>query len=134
MKRAVVWVAALWVVLVVIGEILVFAPTFLPEQFAEEAKVVDDAYILLAVLAVPVFAFVLAIVIYAFVGFRDRGDEYEDGPPIKTNRTVVVTWLIVTTALATFILINPGFAQVKGKAQVDLAAVISCFIDCLYSF
>jgi cytochrome c oxidase subunit 2 len=123
MKRPFVWVAALWVALVVIGEVLVFGPSFLPEQFAAEAKVVDDAYILLALLAVPVFAFVLAVVIYAFFGFRDRGVEFEDGPPIKTNRSVVVTWMIVTTALATFVLINPGFvglADLRGESSADM--------------
>jgi cytochrome c oxidase subunit II len=123
MKRSAIWVGTLWVVLVVVGELLVFGPTFLPAQFAEEAKVVDDAYILLSALAVPVFALVLAVVIYSVFGFRDRGDEFEDGPPIKTNRRVVVTWMIVTSGLAIFVLINPGFvglADIRGEASADM--------------
>ncbi len=123
MKRHAIWVGTLWVALVVIGELLVFGYGYLPAQFAEEATIIDDAYVLLSALAVPVFALVLSVVVYSVFGFRDRGDEFEDGPPIKTNRKVVATWLIVTSALAVFILINPGFvglAAVRGEASAEM--------------
>lgn len=123
MKRSVIWVGGLWLILLLIGEIAVFGLTFLPEQYAREAKIVDDAYLLLAALAVPVFAFVLAVVVYSVFGFRDKSDEYEDGPPIKTNRTVVTSWMVITSALALFILINPGFvglADLRGEASADV--------------
>ena len=53
MRKDALRVALIWVILVVVGELLVLGPSYLPDQFAEEAAVVDDAYILLAVLAVP---------------------------------------------------------------------------------
>jgi cytochrome c oxidase subunit 2 len=123
MKRHAIWVGILWVALVVIGELLVFGYAYLPAQFAEEAVVVDDAYILLSALAVPVFALVLAVVIYSVFGFRDRGDEFEDGPPIKTNRKIVTSWMIVTSALAVFIFINPGLvglAELRSDEPADM--------------
>lgn len=128
MRRDGIRVAILWGIFVVIGEILVFAPTYLPDQFSEEARVVDDAYILLAALAVPVFAFVLAMVIYAMFEFRaDDGDanggSIADGPPIKTHRRTVTIWMVVTSGLALLILINPGFvglAEVRGEQSADM--------------
>ena len=123
MKRDAVIVAIIWVALVVAGEVLVFAFTYLPAQFSHEAKVVDDAYILLSALAVPVFAFVIAMVVYSVIRFRAKGDEVEDGAPIKTNRAVVTTWLIITSALAIGILINPGFvglAEIRGEPSADM--------------
>jgi cytochrome c oxidase subunit 2 len=125
-KKESLWVAGLWAVIVVIGEILVFVPTYLPAQFSEEAKIVDDAYILLAALAVPVFALVIALVVYSAMRFRGD-DSLEDGPPIKTNRRIVWTWMIVTSALALGILINPGFvglAEIRGESSADMVVEV----------
>ena len=123
MKRDAIIVAVIWVALVVVGEILVYGFSYLPAQFSREAHVVDDAYILLSALAVPVFAFVIAMVVYSVIRFRARSDEVEDGPPIKTSRAVVTTWLIITSALAIGILINPGFvglAEIRGEQSAEM--------------
>lgn len=102
-------VGLIWLGLTVALEIAWFSVDMFPSRYAREAEIVDEAFNLLTVLGIPVFSFVLAMVLYAAIRFRNRGDVSEDGPPIKTSKPVVVTWLIVTTGLALFILINPGF-------------------------
>lgn len=127
MKRDLIWFTGIWVVFVAIGEWLVFYVTFLPGQYADQARIVDDAYLLLATLAVPVFAFVAAVVVFAVVRFKVKGDELEDGPPIRSNRKVVATWLTVTSALTLAILINPGFvglAEVRADHSADMVVEV----------
>jgi cytochrome c oxidase subunit 2 len=124
------WLLAtgLWVVLNVLGFVLIASWSPLPDQYAREAEVVDDAFRLLTILAVPVFAFVLTALIYSAIRWRARGDTFEDGPPIRTNRRIVGVWLTVTTILALVILIKPGFvglAALRGKPSADLVIGVS---------
>lgn len=122
-KRDAIRVGLLWLALVIVLEVVWFSIEILPRQYAEEAKIIDDAFNLLTVLGIPVFSFVVAMLIYSAIEFRSRGDASEDGPPIKTSKPVVVTWLVVTSALAIFILINPGLvglAELRANPEADL--------------
>ncbi len=122
-KQDAIRVGLLWLGLVVVLEAVWFATEILPRQYAEEAKIIDDAFNLLTILGIPVFSFVVAMLIYSAFRFRSRNDASEDGPPIKTSKPVVVTWLVVTSALALAILINPGFvglAELRANPEADL--------------
>ena len=122
-KRDAIRVGLLWLALVVVLEAVWFSVEILPRQYAEEARIIDDAFNLLTILGIPVFSFVVAMLIYAALRFRSGGDASRDGPPIKTSTPVVVTWLVVTTALAVFILINPGLvglAELRANPDADL--------------
>ena len=44
-------VLALWALLTIIGEIIVFSASMLPEQFSEEALIIDHAYVVLPIIA-----------------------------------------------------------------------------------
>jgi cytochrome c oxidase subunit 2 len=79
-----------------------------PLAAAEEAHVVDDAFRLLMVLAVPVFAFTLALLVYSVLRFRRAGTPSEDGRPIRSHGLVVGAWLAVTTGLTAVMIIHPG--------------------------
>ncbi len=116
-------VVGLWAVLTVLGELAVFKWSMLPEGYAREADVVDDAYLLLLALGVPVFTFMVAMLFYSAFRFRARGQPTEDGPPIKGSPSVVVGWLAITSVLALTILINPGFvglANLRGEPSADV--------------
>ena len=89
-----------------IGLLLAF--TSFPLAASDEAKVVDDAFALLAILAVPVFAFVTVALLYSAFRFRSRGEPSEDGPPLRTHHPAIVAWLVVTTALTIAVIIHPG--------------------------
>lgn len=93
--------------LTAVGEAIAVGLDPFPPVAAEEARVVDEAFRLLTVLAVPVFAFVLSFLTYSALRFRRRAGERVDGPPLRESRPVAVTWLGVTTAL-TLVLIVVG--------------------------
>ncbi|VAW01093.1 Cytochrome c oxidase polypeptide II [hydrothermal vent metagenome] len=122
MKKDILNATLLWIVLSILGWILVLNWNIFPPALAREARIVDDAFNLLTVLAVPVFTFVVAILIYAAFRFRSPGG-VEDGPPIQDSGRILTAWLIVTIALAGGILINPGFvgmSEVRGEGGADV--------------
>ena len=97
--------------------------TWFPKEWAEEAAVVDEAMLLLQYLSAPVMGLVLAIMTWSIIGWRSEGGAHrEDGPPQRTNRVVVTTWLVITSALAIYVVINPGFiglAEIRGEPSSD---------------
>ncbi|MBI2856081.1 MAG: cytochrome c oxidase subunit II [Chloroflexi bacterium] len=90
------------------GEVLVLTLKPFPLAAAEEADIVDEAFLTLMALAVPVFAFVLSALGYTIPRFRRRGAPTEDGPPIHGHGKVIGAWLLVTTALTIVMIIFPG--------------------------
>ncbi len=123
MKKDVVFVFILWVVLTIIGELLVLNIQFFPVQGATEAEIVDEAFQLLFVLAVPVFSLVVAGLGYSVIRFRRQGDPTEDALPIRTSRPVTLSWFVITTALAVYVILNPGLtglAELRGDTNPDL--------------
>lgn len=122
MRRSWIPVGILWLGYTALLVVLVRQINWFPEQWAAEAKVVDDAMLLLQYLAAPVMALVLAVMTWALIGWRSSGAQREDGPPQRNNRTVVTTWLVITSALAIFVVINPGFvglAEIRGEPESD---------------
>ncbi|MDJ0790608.1 MAG: cytochrome c oxidase subunit II [Acidimicrobiia bacterium] len=122
MRRSWVPVAVLWLGYTVLMMWAVAQFNWLPEQWAIEAEVVDEAMVLLQYLGAPVMALVLAVMTWALIAWRSNGANRPDGPPQRDNRTVLTTWLIVTSALAIFVVINPGFvglAEIRGEPSAD---------------
>ncbi|MBI2966028.1 MAG: cytochrome c oxidase subunit II [Chloroflexi bacterium] len=113
MNRDTITVAALWAVLTVIGEALVIGIGLFPAPLAEEAKIVDEAFEHLVILGVPVFTFVVSVLVYAVIRFRRRGAELEDGPPVRTHGKWVAFWFAWTTALTVAVIIHPGVTGLR---------------------
>lgn len=44
-------VLAIWALLTIVGEIIVFSVSMLLEQFSEEAHIIDHAYVVLPIIA-----------------------------------------------------------------------------------
>ena len=122
MRRSWIPVGVLWLSYTVLIMWAVATFDWLPAQWAEEAEVVDEAMVLLQYLAAPVMAIVLAIMTWGAIGWRSNGADREDGPNQRDNRTVVTSWLVITSALAIFVVINPGFvglAEIRGEPSAD---------------
>ena len=98
----------LWLGLTAIGEVAAFQWDFHPLAAAEEADIYDEAFNALVYMAIPVCAFVFATVIYSFFRFRRRGDDFEDGPPVRGHKGVIGGWLAISTALTVMVIIYPG--------------------------
>ena len=108
MRRDVLIVALLWMLLTAAGEVIAILWDFQPLGAAEEADLVDGAFFVLVVLAIPVCAFLFATLVYSVFRFRQRGEPLEDGPPIRSNNKVLVAWFGVTTAITILVIIYPG--------------------------
>jgi cytochrome c oxidase subunit 2 len=107
-KRDALVVLLLWLTLTVIGEVIAVFWDYQPLAAAKEADVVDDAFFVLVVLAVPVVAFVVATVLYSVLRFGRRKGGLEDGPPVRSNSKVLVAWFLATAALTILVIIFPG--------------------------
>ncbi|MEZ5412276.1 MAG: cytochrome c oxidase subunit II [Acidimicrobiales bacterium] len=123
MRREWLVVGAIWAALTALGEFVVTNWSMLPDGYSREAEVVNEAYVLLLVLAVPVFTFMVTMLGYSIVAFRSTGAA-DDGPNLRSNKRVVWTWLAVTAALDLAVLINPGFVglrDIRGTQSADMA-------------
>ncbi|MFQ5967689.1 MAG: cytochrome c oxidase subunit II [Acidimicrobiia bacterium] len=123
MKREWLILGGLWAILTALMELAVWTLSMLPEQYAREAKIVDDAYVLLMAFGAPVFAFVVAMLLYSGFRYRIRGPTTADGPAITSNRWVVGIWLGLTGLLAATVLVFPGFtglAELRADQSADI--------------
>jgi cytochrome c oxidase subunit 2 len=115
-------VGLLWLGYTVLLIALTKYVNILPAEWAEEAHVVDEAFLLLMYLGSPVMALVLAVMTWGVIGWRSEGADREDGPNQQNNRVLVTTWLVITSALAIGVLINPGFlglTEIRGDLSSD---------------
>lgn len=76
--------AVLWLIFTAAGVALALNFSPFPPAASEQAHVVDDAFKLLTILAVPVFAFVVAMLLYSMVRFGQNRQPDEDGPPMRS--------------------------------------------------
>lgn len=128
MKRDWFFVAGIWIVLTVIGVYAAVTWSMLPEGYTREAEVVNEAYLLLLVLAVPVFTFTVTMLGYSAIRFRSQGRPDEDGPNLVATPRVVGAWLVITSGLALTVLINPGFvglADLRGSSSADMVVEVA---------
>jgi cytochrome c oxidase subunit 2 len=70
-------------------------------------RAVESTMTIFSVAAAPVMALVLAVGVYSLMAWRSRGSEppIGDGPPIRGNGRVTVTWMVVSSILTMFALI-----------------------------
>jgi cytochrome c oxidase subunit II len=95
-------VGIIWAVLSVIGilfVIFVIGPHMPPGRMSHNAADQTQVNILLSVIMTPIMMLVWVVFGYALINFRQRGDQIEDGPPIRGNSTIQVSWVAVTATL-----------------------------------
>jgi len=115
-------VGLLWLAYTIIFIGLTRYVNILPPEWSEAAHVFDEAFILLMYLGSPVMALILAVMTWGAIGWRSAGAERDDGPNQHNNRALVTTWLVLTSALAIGVVINPGFvglADLRGGPVSD---------------
>lgn len=116
-------VVVVWAALTALGEVLVWHLPIFPVRGAREADVADRAFLVLSRLAVPVFAFVLAMLLYSVLRFRSRGRPDGLGAGTWGSPRAYVPWLAVTGGLAILLIVNPGLtglAEFRGSHRADL--------------
>ncbi len=102
-------VAAIWVLLTIIGEFAFLSFDIFGDAASVQGLFIDDAFVLLVALAIPIFTFVIAVIGYSVVVFRARNGQIEDSEPVRTHRKWVGFWLIWTTILCLVVIVHPGY-------------------------
>ena len=112
--RNVVTVFVIWLGLTVLGVFGAYHADIYPIAGNHLASQVDDAFRLLMMLAVPVFTFVVTILVYSMVRFRRKTDG-DDTPrhTFHSHGGVIWGWLVVTSGLTIAVLIHPGFTGLR---------------------
>ncbi|MBI3969843.1 MAG: cytochrome c oxidase subunit II [Chloroflexi bacterium] len=126
-RKHALWVALLWITLTVAGEAVVLTFDVLPPVAAEEGRVVDAAFRLLTILGMPVFTFVVAVLVYSVLVFRSRGTPEQDGPPLVARPLIAGAWLVATSALSIYVIINPGLtglAELRTHREPDVVVQV----------
>ncbi|MEN8041900.1 MAG: cytochrome c oxidase subunit II [Actinomycetota bacterium] len=122
MRKSWLPVGLLWLGYTILLVALTAKVNVLPVEWAEEAHIVDEAFLLLMYLGSPVMALVLAVMTWGAIAWRSDGATREDGPNQHNHRALVTTWLVLTSALAIYVVINPGFvglAEIRGEPSSD---------------
>jgi cytochrome c oxidase subunit II len=92
----------IWLVAAVIADVLVgllLGPHMPPGAQSSSASGQQEAITVMALMAIPVFLFVVIYFAYALVVWRQREGDEEDGPPIHGNARISATWIGVTSAI-----------------------------------
>lgn len=123
MNRHVRNVLVIWLVLSVAGIWALANGDFFSPAAAEQAIVIDEAFRLLSIFAVPVAALVLTVLGYSLVRFRarDEGGEagLQDGRPLYGNRPLAWSWFLLSTALVVYVVFNPGLTGLNELARAE---------------
>jgi cytochrome c oxidase subunit 2 len=105
-RRAfIIWVAATAVTLVVF---LVLAPQLsswgvLPPIASDRTGEIDNVLFLFTLLSIPVFMLVVIFAGYGVFTFNSRGRSAQDGPVMRGDRRLQVTWVVVSVLLVSFL-------------------------------
>jgi cytochrome c oxidase subunit 2 len=127
MRRDVTWTVVIWAIVSVASvAVAAFLMDPFPSVGAEEATLIDDAFMVMTYMGAPVFAVVIAVLAYSLWRWRARGTPEEgadDGPALLGNGWFPKAWLGVTTALAVVVMIYPGLtglAELRGNDEAEM--------------
>ncbi|MDR5709288.1 MAG: cytochrome c oxidase subunit II [Armatimonadota bacterium] len=116
---------ALWVVFGAVFLVVSFRFGAFPLSAAREAEIADHAFRLLMLLASPVFAAVVSVLVYVLVGRRGRGDPPEAPAYVSEHPAVPRVWFALTAALCAYVVYNPGLVGLAEMRGVPLGEVLA---------
>ncbi|MCH7740549.1 MAG: hypothetical protein IIC93_10460, partial [Chloroflexi bacterium] len=70
--------------LTAVGEVLILLWDIFPVAASREAEITDDAFLLLTILAIPIFALVVVIIGYSVWKFRRKDSDTSDAEYVRT--------------------------------------------------
>jgi cytochrome c oxidase subunit 2 len=74
---------------------------WLPESASKESTRIHFVYWFTTVIAIAVFATVVAVLAYSIIHFRARPDDDSDGPPTHGHTTLEIVWTAIPAVLVT---------------------------------
>jgi len=105
-----------WILFSVLLEIIVivFRDTLYPIQGSEQAIFIDNAFLLLTILSVPIFTLVCVMLVYSIVKFRGNKNALNNNwNDSKTNKGWGWAWLVWSTILCLIVVVHPGYTGIK---------------------
>jgi cytochrome c oxidase subunit II len=97
------------------------------EPVTKEAKEINSLYLVVTVIAVLIWAGVIAAMLYSVVRFRKKPGDDELPPQFHGNTTAEVVWTVIPTIIV-LILFGMSYATLRSVDKVskdeDLAAII----------
>ena len=109
LNRDTIAATVIWILLTVVGELAFLSTDIFPEPASSQGQFIDEAFVLLVVLAIPVFAIVVVVLLYSAIKFRSRSSNLEDSQPVRTHGKWVNFWLLWTTILCLVVIVHPGY-------------------------
>ena len=110
---------AIWVLLTIFGELFFLSLGIFGDAASEQGHFIDDAFILLMVLAIPIFTFVITMIGYVVIKFRAKPGVIEDSAPVRTHKKWVGFWLAWTTILCLVVIVHPGYTGLIELRQTN---------------
>jgi cytochrome c oxidase subunit II len=98
----------------VLAVVAVFIP-WLPEPASEQADQIDNAYWLVTIICVAVFAVVAGVSVYAVWKFRAPPGDMDDGSPIHGHTGLEIAWTVIPIVLVTVIAVYSGIALAQAE-------------------
>ena len=80
-----------------------------PVAASREAEIIDEAFLILTILAIPIMALVVVVMGYSALKFRRTEGDFEDAEYVTTHKTWVHSWLVWTSLLCIAVIIFPGW-------------------------
>jgi cytochrome c oxidase subunit II len=107
----------------VLAAVAIFVP-WLPDQASREAGLIDNAYWLVTIICVAVFAVVAGVSVYAVWKFRAPPGDLEDGSPIHGHTGLEIAWTAIPIVLVLAIAIYSGVALAQAEDAPDDSRVV----------
>jgi cytochrome c oxidase subunit II len=93
---------------------------WLPESASKESTRIHFVYWFTTVIAIAVFATVVAVMAYSVIHFRARPDDDSDGPPTHGHTTLEIVWTAIPAVLVTAIsIVSAVVLAQNGRAGAD---------------
>ena len=93
---------------------------WLPESASKESTRIHFVYWFTTVIAIAVFATVVAVLAYSVIHFRARPDDDSDGPPTHGHTMLEIVWTAIPAVLVTAIsIVSAVVLAENGRAGAD---------------
>jgi cytochrome c oxidase subunit 2 len=106
-----------------LAAVALFIP-WLPDQGAEQARIVDNVYWFVTIICVAVFAVVAGVSVYAVWKFRAPPGDMDDGSPIHGHTGLEIVWTVIPIILVTAIAVYSSVALAQAEDLPDEHMVI----------
>jgi cytochrome c oxidase subunit 2 len=97
---------------------------WLPDQGAEQARIIDNVYWFVTIICVAVFAVVAGVSVYAVWKFRVPPGDMDDGSPIHGHTGLEIVWTVIPVVLVTAIAVYSSVALAQAEDIPDEHMVV----------